>query len=637
MKRNKMKKNEFSEIILLMIIGLLATGCSKDESSSEGEEYITISSQIMHSPGRISGSHFDAGDKIGVFVVPYQDSSNTIPGDISQSDYAVNIEHTYSGVSWISSSGRRIPWPTEDRHVAIYSYYPYMNGFGEENALSTPFTVQNDQRTKESYDSSDFLWTKTTSVAQTKDPVELIFSHQLSKIRISIKSDIDISKEDFETATVSLLNVDMTTDINLSNGVVGISPSSEAAEIITYHYTTPATNYELSSEAILIPQTIQQGVPFIRIQLGVSNIRYHYTPTTEIPFESGKERTFNITITHSGISVTVGSITDWQPSDVIDGEIGKPMPKILDLSEIDWSYSLIHNIYDKGALIGAVSKEYIFKTGVVDFPAIVVYAINSEGEISYSDGFVAQVLNRDRNSSTNEYEPNTGSIHGGTVSWETSNTLGSYSAGTQALINKIEIATTGISSASDYAINTLTSAPYLLTDIDGNNYSIVKISSQFWMAENLKTEHYRDGSSLTYYYYNDDLSNKETFGGLYTWATAVDEKGLCPENWHVPVNNDFITVYQYLTPNAGRKLKANILWNNLNFNDNVTGFSGLPAGRRTSGGVYNEMYYYSQWWSSTSTSTSDAYRLYLDFSNNAMQNTTLGKTYTQSIRCLRDF
>lgn len=115
----------------------------------------------------------------------------------------------------------------------------------------------------------------------------------------------------------------------------------------------------------------------------------------------------------------------------------------------------------------------------------------------------------------------------------------------------------------------------------------------------------------------------------------MDSRGIAPDGWRVPSSDDFVSLYEYLTPDAGMKLKANIMWSNLNYNDDVTGFSGLPTGRRTNSGTYNELNNYGQWWTTT-ISGSNAYRLYLDYGNRAMHHTTLGQTYTQSIRLLRD-
>ena len=71
-----------------------------------------------------------------------------------------------------------------------------------------------------------------------------------------------------------------------------------------------------------------------------------------------------------------------------------------------------------------------------------------------------------------------------------------------------------------------------VTDIDGNVYHTVKIGTQIWMAENLKTTRYRDSTSIqnvtgntawnnltsgAYCDYENDSSNSETYGRLYNW------------------------------------------------------------------------------------------------------------------------
>lgn len=630
-----MKKNNIPvSLVCIILLVISFTHCRKDNPNPDNA-YISLYPYI-YNEARVNESNFEINDNIGIYVVPYEED-NITPGKIEESEYAKNIEYIYNGLMWLMPSGSKIPWPNRERKVDIYSYYPYDNTLTNLNPSEYYFSVKTDQQTKDGYVTSDLLWTKKLEVSPTALPVDLSFYHILSKVRINIKTDIDTLITQLSNASVIILNTANSVTVNLSDGSISNPSTSETQEIKTFRHSSPAEGYLLNTEAIINPQTIESGTAFLRIEMPVNGVRYTYVPTENIVFESGKERTINITVTRLGLSVSVGSIIDWQPSDVIEGDIGKPIPKVLDLNTIDWKRSLVQNIYDNGIKIGQICKEYVYKNGVVDFQAIVIYNMRDDGFVDQSSGFVAQVMNRTRNTTTNEYEPNSGSVHGGTVMWGTNNTLSSYVTGKQSLFNKVEFSDEGINSVPDHSITTLNIIPELLIDADGNNYPVVKISSQYWMAENLKTEHYRDGSSLTYYYYNDDITNKETFGALYDWYTITDLRNISPQDWFVPVNNDFISLYQYLTPDAARKLKANIVWSNLSYNDNVTGFSALPGGRRTNTGTYNEAYNYGQWWSSTSTSDTEAYRIYFYAGSNAITNATLNKNYTQSVRLLRNF
>ena len=86
-----------------------------------------------------------------------------------------------------------------------------------------------------------------------------------------------------------------------------------------------------------------------------------------------------------------------------------------------------------------------------------------------------------------------------------------------------------------------------ITDIDGNFYNIVRIGTQVWMAENLKTTKYNDGSAIAnvtdnatwdaltspaYSWYDNNIANKAIYGALYNWY-AVETGRLCPVGWRV--------------------------------------------------------------------------------------------------------
>jgi uncharacterized protein (TIGR02145 family) len=148
-------------------------------------------------------------------------------------------------------------------------------------------------------------------------------------------------------------------------------------------------------------------------------------------------------------------------------------------------------------------------------------------------------------------------------------------------------------------------------DIDNNRYEIETIGSQTWMAENLKTTRYNDGSAIpliadddtawgtastnkapAYTWYGNDVSNLITYGALYNWY-AIDmllngSKNVCPTGWHVPTDVEWTTLTNYLggTGLAGGKMKEAGLahWTSPNSGaTNESGFAGLPSGYRSPG------------------------------------------------------
>ncbi len=148
-----------------------------------------------------------------------------------------------------------------------------------------------------------------------------------------------------------------------------------------------------------------------------------------------------------------------------------------------------------------------------------------------------------------------------------------------------------------------------ITDVDGNSYKTVTIGAQTWMAENLKTSKYNDGTQIpnvtdytnwsqlttgAWAYYNNDSANYAKFGKLYNWYAVNYEtngnKNVCPTGWHVPTDEEWTILTDYLGGEsvAGGKMKeaGNINWggiNNINQDStNKSLFTGLPGGDATS-------------------------------------------------------
>ena len=199
-----------------------------------------------------------------------------------------------------------------------------------------------------------------------------------------------------------------------------------------------------------------------------------------------------------------------------------------------------------------------------------------------------------------------------------------------------------------------------VTDIERNSYKFVKIGTQVWMAENLKTAKYNDGtvipnitdnaqwSGLTtgaWCYYDNNVANNAKYGKLYNWyavsKTTNGNKNVCPTGWHVPTDAEWNVLTDYLggVDVAGGKLKeaGAINWKSPNTDaTNTSLFTGLPGGYRGSSGNYNGIGYGGNWWSSTEYNTNDAWGRNLYYGNGYASRNYSDKRNGLSVRCLRD-
>ena len=81
------------------------------------------------------------------------------------------------------------------------------------------------------------------------------------------------------------------------------------------------------------------------------------------------------------------------------------------------------------------------------------------------------------------------------------------------------------------------------------------------MSENLKTNHYSDGTSVHVIYPNNNINNSSSYGYLYTLSDAIrgtlsnntdssGVQGVCPVGWHVPSKNEWEELKQYTCNNG---------------------------------------------------------------------------------------
>lgn len=166
-----------------------------------------------------------------------------------------------------------------------------------------------------------------------------------------------------------------------------------------------------------------------------------------------------------------------------------------------------------------------------------------------------------------------------------------------------------------------------IRDRQGNTYKTVMIGDQLWMAENLRTAMYANGEEIphitndtdwantntgAYCYYDNTELNIKLYGNLYNWYTIHDERGVCPEGWHVPSDHEWMTLEKYLgmsSSEAGRMTA----WRGTNEGDklkhpdfggnNSCGFSALGTGYRDPLGIYKAQGTDNDYWTSTAYSS----------------------------------
>lgn len=236
----------------------------------------------------------------------------------------------------------------------------------------------------------------------------------------------------------------------------------------------------------------------------------------------------------------------------------------------------------------------------------------------------------------------------------------------------------------------IASGAYKMQDVDGNKYSVVKIGTQIWMAENLRTTRYADGTPISlvtddnqwsdlldsdkaYCYFDNDISKKTIYGALYTWAAAMNGaassanipsgiQGVCPTGWHLPSNGEWVIMQNYLADNGynydgtigggGAKIAKSLIipsnWahstevgavGNSDYPEyiNKSGFSAVPGGFRYYYGESVNLQVGTYWWGASESVNLEANSWCITYNASSLRGGWIRwKTEGFSVRCIKD-
>jgi uncharacterized protein (TIGR02145 family) len=290
------------------------------------------------------------------------------------------------------------------------------------------------------------------------------------------------------------------------------------------------------------------------------------------------------------------------------------------------------------------------------------------------------------NSETMSLEVNTGFTENGQGAGTFISDISGLSAGTRYYLRAYATNGTGTSYGNIVEFETSAQAA-TVSDVSGNRYGIVTIGNQVWMAENLRTKRYADGTLIAGGLANDSWQNTTqgaytiyphsissldgeeevlaAYGALYNWYAVQDERRLCPAGWKVPSDEDWTELTEYLSEQFGLNNEpeavnglANSLkschqvssplggncstnehprWNshNVHYGTDNFGFAALPGSNRDASGSYGLIGSAGLWWTSTGDGGQNAFYRSVTVNAGNLQRETDSRNMGLSVRCIK--
>lgn len=273
------------KIFTLMAAVAAMVSCSENlENVPATPETDRLPINISTTLTRATDSAFEAGDKVGIFVV-------NEPNELAASgNHVDNMGFTYSSV-WTPDTP--IYWLDKSTKADFYCYYPYAQ---VANTAAHSFATKADQSTLANYKASEFLWGKTAGIAPTEEAVNITTHHSFSNMVIVLKPGDGFTTESLAVATksVKICGIKTNATINLSTGVA--TANGNATEVTPY---LDGAQYR----ALIVPQTTAGGALVVVTVNGTD-----YTLSRSMTFKANKQHKFTVTLNkvNNGVNVGIG-------------------------------------------------------------------------------------------------------------------------------------------------------------------------------------------------------------------------------------------------------------------------------------------------------------------------------------------
>lgn len=277
-----MKRNRLIQLACLAAVTVSLMACSQDEllTSAEGAgTAVTFTATGIAMPqvetrATVDGTWDDAlsvAIKIGSEVKEYTATPNDADSKTASLAAAEGVMPFY----W------RYSTETKD----VQAWYPYKDG---ETSMPAEVVVEENQSIEANYLASDLL---SASGQVSYGNTALTFEHRTAKITLKLQADQG-STVSLEKSQVLLYNLSTT------NG--------KPTNIYCYRASDDGNTHH----ALVAPQTFDANKEFLKLILADGAV-HNFVPAASIEFKAGYQYVFTITLTDTGMKVTVGEAIPW--------------------------------------------------------------------------------------------------------------------------------------------------------------------------------------------------------------------------------------------------------------------------------------------------------------------------------------
>lgn len=294
------------KILYVATLALLLVGCDNKQDDAPNSNEIRVMATLgkEYQMTRVSGTAFEAGDRMGLYAVEY--NGDSVAEVQPSANYINNEPLTYNGAVW--ESRRPLYWSAVP--CDFYGLYPYQELTSLKDVVFEVATDQSQESTAEvlgGYEASDLLWAKAEKVSQSDGDVRLRFNHMMSRMVVKVEKGPKFDGKIPDDIVCHIYNTATTALVDYTIGSVEKYVFSDTKTIKMHKIDN------MTFEAIVVPQFIERTTPLVEITMGGIAYLLEYS----LSLRPGRQHTITITLNTSPdqekIEISIDGSTDsWE-------------------------------------------------------------------------------------------------------------------------------------------------------------------------------------------------------------------------------------------------------------------------------------------------------------------------------------